>query len=239
MCTSPPPGFCYGATLTPRQARGTRIRQPSLSRPEPTAEPVDARLQPHNQTTRTRDIREIAEAFNRLVEAGKVTSIGASNFSPERIRAWLDVCAAEGWAAPVALQPHYNLIVRQKFEQSCAPLVMEAGLAVYPYWALAAGFLTGKYRTAADLEGAARSGMAGPYLTPEGLGVIAVLEDVAKAHDITPAGAALAWLVARGVTAPIASARTREQLPDLVAGLRTTLDPQDVAALDEASSSFA
>ncbi|TVZ01701.1 aldo/keto reductase [Trebonia kvetii] len=137
----------------------------------------------------------------------------------------------------VALQPHYNLLERASYETSLAPSAAEFGLGVLPYCALAGGFLAGKYRSAADHAGAARQPAAARYLTPAGLGVLAALDSVAADHGVSPATVALAWLLTRpGVVAPLASARTVEQLPALLASAALNLTPDDIAVLDEASA---
>lgn len=186
-----------------------------------------------------RPIEEIAATFDGLVKDGRIRAIGMSNVTPERMRGWLDVAAAEGLAAPVAIQPEYNLVSRHGYETGFGPLAASAGLAVFPYYALASGFLSGKYRTEADLAGSARAGAAKGRLTTEGLAVVDALVAVAEQTGAAPATVALAWLLAKGVTAPIASARTPEQLPTLMAAPGLTLTPDQVAALDTASTPFA
>lgn len=176
-------------------------------------------------------IEETAGAFDALVKAGKVRAIGVSNYTGDRIREWFAAARREGFTLPVAVQPHYNLVARAGYERDIAPVAAEENLAVVPYYALASGFLTGKYKTADDLAGAARGGAAANYLNEHGLAVITRLEEIAGAHGVTPATVALAWLRGRpNVIAPIASARVPEQLPalttliDLTAEERTALD---------------
>jgi aryl-alcohol dehydrogenase-like predicted oxidoreductase len=182
-------------------------------------------------------IDEVAEAFDRLVKAGKVRNIGVSNVTPQRIRAWVESARTNGFAVPVALQPNYNLVHREPFERELAPLAAELGLGVMPYFALAAGFLTGKYRTKQDLEGVDRGQMAGRYFSDAGLAVIGVLDEVAEGHGTSLATTALAWLLAQpSVTAPIASARVPEQLGDLMAAAELTLTDDELARLDEVSA---
>jgi aryl-alcohol dehydrogenase-like predicted oxidoreductase len=182
-------------------------------------------------------LEETASAFNDLVVAGDVRHIGLSNYSAARVREWFTIAEREGFALPVALQPHYNLVHRAAFEADFGAIVAAKNLAVVPYFALASGFLTGKYRSSADLEGAARAQMAGGYVGAEGLAVIDVLESVASAHDSSLATVALAWLRSRpGVVAPLASARTVEQLPDLIASATLELTAEQLAALDDVSS---
>lgn len=184
-------------------------------------------------------IGDIARAFDALVRAGKVKAVGMSNLSPERQQEWLDAAASAGLAAPVAMQPHYNLVHRREYEVDYGPLAARHSLAVMPYYALASGFLTGKYRTPADKASSARGEGAGRYLTPDGLAVLAVLGDVADELGVAPASVALAWLLAKGVTAPIASARVPGQLAPLFAGVELTLDAEQVERLDAASRPFA
>lgn len=186
-----------------------------------------------------RPIEEIAATFDGLVKAGKVRAIGMSNMSPERMHAWLAAARAGGLVAPVAIQPQYNLVARATYEKAYGPLAQDEGLAVFPYYALASGFLTGKYRTVADLEGRARAGAAKGHLNAEGLRVVDALVSVADEHGVRPATVALAWLLAKGVTAPIASARTPEQVPDLMAAATIALTEEQVGALDKASAPFA
>jgi aryl-alcohol dehydrogenase-like predicted oxidoreductase len=185
-------------------------------------------------------LEETASAFNDLVVAGKVKYIGVSNYSAERVQEWVDVATANGLALPIALQPHYNLVHRTDFESKLLPVAEKNGLAVVPYFALASGFLSGKYRTKADLEGAQRAGGAGGYLTEAGLGVIDALEAIANEHKTEIATVALAWLLHRPtVAAPIASARTVEQLPALMASATLKLTADETASLDMASAAIA
>jgi aryl-alcohol dehydrogenase (NADP+) len=180
---------------------------------------------------------EIAAVFSELQKTGKIRHVGLSNITPERLREWLAVAAAEGFAPPVALQPLYNLMERTSYESSMAPLAAEAGLGVLPYSALASGFLTGKYRSTSDHEGTARQRSAARYLTPSGLAVLAALDSVAASHGVTPATVALAWLRTRPqVSAPLASASTAEQLPALLAAATLELAGDEIAALDAASA---
>lgn len=182
---------------------------------------------------------EIAAVFDGLVQAGKVRYIALSNMSPERIDEWIRIAKSEGMAVPVALQPHYNLVHRKDFEQNYVPLAQQHGLAVFPYSSLASGFLSGKYRTAQDADGAARGPMLESYLTPDGFAVVDALDKVATARGISLTTAALAWLLTRPtITAPLASARTVEQLPDLLAAVETELSADDRAVLEDASSPF-
>ena len=185
-------------------------------------------------------ILEIAAAFDGLVRAGKVRYISVSNLSPERITGWIRVAREDKLAVPVALQPQYNLVSRRNYEQNYAPLAEAHQLGVFTHSSLAKGFLTGKYRTSTDLEGAARGQAVQPYLTEAGLGVIHALESVASSRNASIATVALAWLPAKPtVTAPLASATTLDQLSELLAVVNLQLSADELAALDEASRPFA
>ncbi|MFF8442880.1 aldo/keto reductase [Streptomyces californicus] len=182
-------------------------------------------------------VEEIVTTLDQLVKDGKVRHIAASNISPERLRASLDFSEREGLARYVALQPHYNLVSRDTYEGALQDTAAAAGLAAVPYYALASGFLTGKYRPGTPVE-SARSATAGGHLESErGRKVLAALDRVAGERGAEIATVALAWLAAQPtVAAPIASARTVEQLPALlaVAGLRLT--DEEIALLSEASA---
>ncbi|MFP7364369.1 aldo/keto reductase [Corynebacterium callunae] len=184
-------------------------------------------------------IADQAVTYDSLVKSGKVRNIALSNYSPERIREWLEYATANNLTLPAAIQPQYNLVHRADFEQAYQPLAREFGVATFTYFALASGFLTGKYRSAADLEGQNRAGFVEGYATDEGFKVVDKLVEVATARDVAPATVALAWQLAKGVTAPIASASSPEQLPALVAAATLELDKDEVAALDEAAQTFA
>ena len=182
-------------------------------------------------------VAEAAGAFSELQRAGKIRHVGLSNFTAPRLWEWLAVAAAEGFAPPVALQPHYNLVERAGYESSLAPVAAEFGLGVLPYYALASGFLAGKYRSADDHAGAARQPGATRYLTPAGLAVLAALDSVAADRGVDPATVAIAWLRARPqVAAPLASARTVDQLPALLASATLELTDDETKALDTASA---
>ena len=184
-------------------------------------------------------IAESVSAFNDLVVAGKVRHIGLSNYSGARIREWMAEADAQGAQRPVALQPHYNLVFRHEYESDLMSAALEFGIGVVPYYGLASGFLTGKYRSATDADGAPRGGAVAEYLTPEGFGVIAVLDEIAATHNVAVASVALAWLRSRpGVIAPIASARITEQLPALLASATLELTVAEIALLDAASTTF-
>ncbi|MBO1739807.1 aldo/keto reductase [Leifsonia sp. TF02-11] len=179
-------------------------------------------------------LEETVAALSGLVDAGKVRAIGISNYSPERIEEWFAITEREGLHRAVALQPHYNLVERS-YEEKYRALAERENLGVMPYFALAAGFLTGKYRDGVTVESPRAAGAA-KYLDETGRGVLAALDDVAAAHGVSVATIALAWLAAQPtVTAPIASARTLEQLPDLLASVTVELTADELAALDGAS----
>ncbi|GGL97889.1 NADP-dependent aryl-alcohol dehydrogenase [Streptomyces fumigatiscleroticus] len=182
-------------------------------------------------------VEEIIGALDELVTAGKVRHIAASNISAERLKASLDFSDREGLARYVALQPHYNLVSRDTYEGGLSDLAEREGLAAVPYYALASGFLTGKYRPGTTVE-SPRAGGAARYLdTERGRRVLAALDEVAAAHDAPVATVALAWLAARPtVAAPIASARTVEQLPALLKVAELTLTEEELARLTAASA---
>ncbi|MFI8290185.1 aldo/keto reductase [Streptomyces sp. NPDC085614] len=182
-------------------------------------------------------VAEIVTALDQLVKDGKVRAVAASNISPARLRASLDFAEAEGLTRYVALQPHYNLVSRDTYEGELLDTAERAGLAAVPYFALASGFLTGKYRQGTAVDSARAAGAGRHLETDRGRTVLDTLDAVARAHGAEPATVALAWLAARPtVTAPIASARTVEQLPALVAVADLVLDEAELAALDEASA---
>ncbi|MEU1031243.1 aldo/keto reductase [Streptomyces mirabilis] len=182
-------------------------------------------------------VEEIIGALDELVRAGKVREIAASNISAERLAESVEFSDREGLARYVALQPHYNLVSRDTYEGPLQEVASRTGLAAVPYFALASGFLTGKYRPGTTVESARAAG-AGKHLdTERGIRVLAALDEVAVAHDAEVATVALAWLAARPtVAAPIASARTVEQLPALLAVADLTLTDAEVARLTEASA---
>ncbi|MBY8886861.1 aldo/keto reductase [Streptomyces sp. PTM05] len=182
-------------------------------------------------------VEEFLGALDALVKEGKVREIAASNISAERLSEALAASEREGLARYVALQPHYNLVERGEYEGPLMEVAAEHGLGCLPYYALASGFLTGKYRPGAASD-SSRAGKAESYLKDErNLRVLAALDEVAAAHDAEVATVALAWLATRPtVVAPIASARTVAQLPALTAVADLTLTPEQVASLDAASA---
>lgn len=182
-------------------------------------------------------LEETLGAFAKLIKEGKVRAIGASNYSAERLAEALQVSKQHGFPSYESLQPKYNLVERAGYESELEPLVLKEGLGVIPYYSLAAGFLTGKYRSESDLGKSPRGAGVKKYLDEKGLGILAALDKVAKAHESTPGKVALAWLIARpSITAPIASATSLEQLRDLVDATTLELDPASIEALNQASA---
>ena len=181
-------------------------------------------------------VDETLAAFDQLLRQGKVRAIGTSNHDAGQLRDALDVAAAHELPRYEVLQPEYNLYDRDGFDGPLRELCIAEGLGVIPYYSLASGFLSGKYRSADDLGKSVRGQRARRYLDERGLRVLAALDAVAAGHGAQPAEVALAWLIARdGVTAPIASATSVAQLDSLVAATRLTLTPADLASLDTAS----
>ncbi len=179
---------------------------------------------------------ETLEAYDRLIKAGKVRAIGASNFEAPRLAEALRVSAEKRLPRYESLQPLYNLVQREAFEGALQDLCIKEGVGVICYYGLASGFLTGKYRTEADFGKSPHRAGAKRFLDERGLRVLAALDAVAAAHAATPAQVALAWLMAQpGVTAPIASATSVQQLNDILGAARLKLEPADVAALTAAS----
>jgi aryl-alcohol dehydrogenase-like predicted oxidoreductase len=185
-------------------------------------------------------LEETVAAFDKLVKEGKVRAIGISNYSADRIRQWFDIARANDFTLPVALEPHYNLVTRKNYEENLLPVAQQENLAVFPYFALASGFLTGKYRTEEDLKGKQRSGMVKDYFTPAGLEVVAELDRIAKAREVSIATVSLAWLRHQPqIAAPIASARIPEQLPALLESTKLSLSEEELSQLDEVSAKVA
>lgn len=181
-------------------------------------------------------LEDVLGTFGELIASGKVRHIAASNFSPERLRESLEVAARTGLPTYVAVQDQYNLMERSHYEESLLPVVEEYSLGALPYYSLARGFLTGKYRSGVTIDSPRAKGAA-PYVGEKGDRVLAALESVAAAHGCSVPAVALAWLLTRpGVVAPLASARTVGQLADLLAMGSIHLRPEDVAALDAASA---
>jgi aryl-alcohol dehydrogenase-like predicted oxidoreductase len=183
-------------------------------------------------------LEETLGAYQKLIAAGKIRSIGASNHTAARLREALEVSAKNSLPRYEVLQPHYNLYARSDYEAELEPLCLKEQLGVITYFALASGFLSGKYRTAADAAKSARGkGVIDKFLNPRGLKILAALDDVAKRRRASPASVALAWQIARpSVTAPIASATGVEQLKELVAATRLQLEAGDIEQLNAASA---
>lgn len=178
-------------------------------------------------------IEETLEAHQKLIDAGKVRVAAGSNYDAPGLKAALDASKTPGRARYQVLQPHYNLIERKSYEGPLEDLAAAEHLGVIPYFALASGFLTGKYRSEADLGKSPRGGGMKRYLTPRGLSILAALDRVAAAHGATPAQIALAWMMARpSVTAPIASATSVDQLKDIAKAAAVKLTADDIATLD-------
>ena len=182
-------------------------------------------------------IEETLEAYSELIKQGKVRAIGASNYTAERLAAALQVSEQHGYARYESLQPHYNLYERAGYEAALEPLCLAKGLGVIPYFSLASGFLTGKYRSEKDLAKSPRGQSVKKYLDERGLRILAALDQVAREKHSTPGKVALAWLLARpGITAPIASATSVEQLRDLIDATNLILDRTSIELLNQASA---
>lgn len=180
---------------------------------------------------------ETVGAFGQLVTDGLVRHVAVSNYSAARIREWIEIAQRTGVSLPVAVQPHYNLVHRNHVENEIIPVAEEFGLGLVPYYSLASGFLTGKYRSTETAgQSSPRAEGAAKYATPAGLKIIDALEEIGSAHGASIAATALAWLRAQPtVVAPIASARTAAQVPDLLAGARLELTADEVQTLSRVS----
>jgi aryl-alcohol dehydrogenase-like predicted oxidoreductase len=184
-------------------------------------------------------MEETLGAYQQLIAQGKVRAIGASNFTAERLSTALEVSRSNGLPRYEVLQPHYNLYDRTDYESALEPLCAKQQIGVACYYALASGFLTGKYRTPADAAKSARGkGVVEKFLNERGLTILAALDDVGRRHGASPASVALAWAMARpSITAPIASATTVDQLRELAAATRLNLDRAAIEQLNAASRS--
>ncbi|MHA3792629.1 aldo/keto reductase [Sphingomonas sp. YL-JM2C] len=179
----------------------------------------------------------VAEAFDRLVKAGKVRAIGASNFPQERLASALDVAAREGFVGYGAIQPNFNLMTADRFPAAYRQFCLDRGIGVLSYYALAGGFLTGKYRKPEDMKGGARAQWLGDHFSPRGDAVLAALDQVAAETGATVAQVAIAWILATpGITAPIASATSVAQVESLLPALTLELSGGQKAALDAAAA---
>jgi aryl-alcohol dehydrogenase-like predicted oxidoreductase len=190
----------------------------------------------HQDDTKT-PLADSLAAFDRLVRDGKVRVIGASNYSAERLAEALAVSERDGLARYQVLQNEYNLMARDKFEGVLQDLCVERNIGMLPYYGLASGFLTGKYRSPADQGKSIRGDRMAKYLNPRGFAVLAALDAVAAETGATPAQVALAWLAAQpAIAAPIASARTPEQADEIIGAMTLELSDEQVARLTEASA---
>jgi aryl-alcohol dehydrogenase-like predicted oxidoreductase len=182
-------------------------------------------------------IDETLEAYAQLVQQGKVRVIGCSNFTAERTRESLAASRKHGWPRYESLQPNYNLYEREAYETTLEPLALQEKLGVIPYYSLAAGFLTGKYRSEDDLKKSQRGKGVEKYLNDRGFRILQALDQVAERYQAKPAQVALAWLMARpSITAPIASATSVEQLNELAQATRLELDRAAIEKLNKASA---
>jgi aryl-alcohol dehydrogenase-like predicted oxidoreductase len=180
-------------------------------------------------------VEETLEAYDQLIKAGKVRIIGASNFSPERLKEAIEA-SKQTLPKYQVYQPEYNLYNREKYESQYEPLIVEHQLSVINYYALASGFLTGKYRAEADLNKSPRGGGVKDFLNEKGFRILKALDQVAEQHQAAPASVAIAWLIARpSITAPIASVTNTIQLGDLSSAASLQLSKEDIGMLDQAS----
>jgi aryl-alcohol dehydrogenase-like predicted oxidoreductase len=182
-------------------------------------------------------VEETLEAYGQLVRQGKVRAIGASNFTSDRLGQSLAAGRKHGYPVYESLQPNYNLYERADYETNLEALCLKEALAVIPYFPLASGFLTGKYRREEDLAKSARGKFVAKYLNDRGFRILSALDQVAKQFNATPGQVAIAWLLARpSITAPIASATNLDQLRDLIDAVNLQLDQASIEQLNAASS---
>jgi aryl-alcohol dehydrogenase-like predicted oxidoreductase len=192
--------------------------------------------QAHTDDEKT-PLEETLDAFAQLIQQGKVRAIGASNYTPQRLEEALQVSRKNNLPAYQSLQPLYNLSDRAAYEDGLQAVCQKHGLGVIPYFSLASGFLTGKYRTEADFANSSRGAFTKNYLNARGLRILAALDEVAQAKQTNPAVIALAWLMARPtITAPIASATSLNQLQDLIYATEISLAQEEMDKLDKASA---
>ncbi len=181
-------------------------------------------------------VSEILGTLNELIEAGKVKHIAVSNISPERLKESLEYSSKHNIAKYQVFQPLYNLVERKEYETKYAPIVAKHDLTVFPYYALAAGFLSGKYRSEADLNKSPRGHGVRKYINEKGLNILDALDKIAKKHDSVPAAVSLAWLSAQpNIGGPISSATSEAQLKEILSSISLNLDEADLALLDEVS----
>jgi aryl-alcohol dehydrogenase-like predicted oxidoreductase len=182
-------------------------------------------------------VEEALEAYAQLIKEGKVRAIGASNFSKERLAKAIEASERDNLPRYETFQPRYNLYDREEYEIEYEQLCLDKGLGVIPYYGLASGFLSGKYRSEQDLGQSARGGGVKKYLTEKGHRILNALDNVARRFNVPQATVAIAWLVARkSITAPIASATSTEQLSELLQAVEVDLDEEAIRQLDEAGS---
>jgi Predicted oxidoreductases (related to aryl-alcohol dehydrogenases) len=192
--------------------------------------------QSHTEDNAT-PLEETLEAYAQLIREGKVRAIGASNYSAEQLRKAIKLSTQRGYPGYQSLQPLYNLYSRAEFENELEPLCLEMNIGVINYYPLASGFLTGKYRSEADLGKSARGQGVKKYLDERGFRILRALDEVAKSQRSTPAKVSLAWLMARpGITAPIASATNLAQLNELIEATQLKLDNGSIERLNRASA---
>jgi aryl-alcohol dehydrogenase-like predicted oxidoreductase len=182
-------------------------------------------------------VEETLEAYAEIVKSGKVRAIGTSNMTVERLAESINISEQKGFPAYQSLQPEYNLIEREKYETQYAPYVKEHHIGVIPFFALASGFLTGKYRSEKDLEGSSRTKYVARYLNERGFKILKALDEVAAQYNSKPGTVAIAWVMAQpGITAPIASASSMAQFDDLIAAASLKLDAKALELLNAASA---
>lgn len=182
-------------------------------------------------------VEETMEAYDKLVSAGKVRYVGASNMSPQRLQASIDASRQNGLVQYDVFQPEYHLMARESFETGVGPICRQENLGVISYFSLASGFLSGKYRSKDDLKGSSRAPMVEKYLTKKGLAVLSALDNLAEKHDVSQAGIALAWLINSPlVSAPIASATKAHHLDSFKEALEVRLSSEDLELLASTSS---
>jgi len=188
--------------------------------------------QSHKDDPKT-PLEETLAAFDTLIRQGKVRAIGASNYSAERLSEALRISRESNLPSYHSLQPEYNLCERAKFEEKLEPLCLESGVGVIPYYSLCSGFLTGKYRSEADLTKSPRGAKVKSYLNDRGFAILSALDEVAERHSSTPGRVAIAWMLRRpSITSPIASATSVEQLDDLIEATRLDLDDNAIETLN-------
>jgi aryl-alcohol dehydrogenase-like predicted oxidoreductase len=192
--------------------------------------------QSHDDDPQT-PFEETLEAYDQLIKQGKVRAIGASNFSAQRLAESLEVSEQTGYPRYESLQPLFNLYDRADYEKELEPLCREKGLGVISYFSLASGFLTGKYRSRADVSKSARSKFVEKYINERGFRIVEALDRVAQQHNLTPAQLSLAWLISQPtITAPIASATNLDQLNELMQAARIELSADVIEQLNQASA---